>query len=79
VITATSLNHPRLRIRLDDAMRKAADESCEHGLGIAHASGIDVVHVRNRAAAFRFFDARDNDITKTVIAALRSRANLEAA
>jgi hypothetical protein len=74
MITSTSLRHPMLRIRLDKAMREAAYASKQSGVGVAHASGIDVAHVRPCAkpSGFRFFDTHDRDITQTVLRALRS-------
>lgn len=76
MITATSLQHPMLHARLDNAMRKAAAQSRVYGFGLAHIAGIDVVHLRKEPRAFRFFDARDNEITSTVISALRGRGIL---
>jgi hypothetical protein len=72
MITATSLCHPLLLVRIDAAMREATRKSREFGVGIAHASGIEVAHVRclNRSE-FTFYDSHDNNITRTVISALR--------
>lgn len=72
MITSTSLAHPMLKIRLNLAMRAATFESAKRNdIGISHVSGIDVVHYRNRAPAFEFYDTRDRNITPIVLAALR--------
>ena len=77
MITATSLRHPILHTRLRLAMQAAGWESRRNGLvGISQASGIFVTHRRYHAngqvSGFRFFDLKDNDITQTVLKALRS-------
>lgn len=73
MITKTSLQHPRLRIRLDRAMREAAQSSLLPGLwcGAARVNSLHVLHFRNRARAFVFLDGHGNDITETVRKALR--------
>ena len=76
MITSTSLRHPMLRIRLDLAMRVAACKSLRHSIGVDHVSGIYVVHSRIRpgcrgTGGFTFYDSKERNITKTVLAALR--------
>lgn len=73
MITTESLNHPRLRNRIEMAMLHAQADSRAKGVGLQHVSGIDVVHICGKG--FQFFDMRDNDITETVTAALNGRAN----
>ncbi len=73
MITALALNHPRLRLRIELAMLHAKAASRANGVGLQHASGIDVVHINGKG--FQFFDMRDNNITETVIDALNGRVN----
>jgi len=74
MITAESLNHPILRMKLSLAMLNAKTDSRANGVGIQHTSGIDVVHINDKG--FRFFDMRDNDITEVVLGALDGRVNI---
>lgn len=65
-----------LRIRLELAMRAAAYKSRDNSIGVGHVSGIYVIHrriCRQRAGTggFSFYDARERDITQTVLTALR--------
>lgn len=73
MITKTSLQHPRLRIRLDHAMREAAQSSMlpDSWCGASRVSSIHVLHFRNRPRGFVFLDARGLDVTETVRKALR--------
>ena len=78
MITSTSLRHPRLRIRLDIALKVAAANSFRSGsIGFSHASGISVVHIRKPVhGGFQFFDMKDRNITKQVLTALRESARI---
>lgn len=72
MITKTSLQHPRLRVRIDHAMREAAQSSMSGDwCGASRVSSIHVLHFRNRPRGFVFLDARGADITETVRKALR--------
>lgn len=72
-ITRTSLKHPTIKAKLDNAMREACIRSAtprNQGLGIAMAGSIRVCHSRPDSG-FRFFDPKTRDITTTVLTVLR--------
>jgi len=85
VITTTSIN-PALLQKICAAMQKAAERSnalhafCQRPVGITpvlnrrNEIALVVCHYRGEPRAFAFRDSKKNDITKTVLAALREQA-----